>query len=119
MPKLGTKHALLEYFWLQVLKNYCHIWNQHPQICQTAKFQEKTKMPKFVTKNALFRYFGARILTNYCYIWNQHSRICRTAKFKEKQKCLILGPKMSYLGIFRLEFENNIVIFEIATLEFV
>ena len=25
---------------------------------------------------------------------------------------------MPYLGIFRLEFENNIVIFEISTLEF-
>ena len=26
---------------------------------------------------------------------------------------------MIYLGIFRLEFENNIVIFEVTTLEFV
>ena len=26
---------------------------------------------------------------------------------------------MSYLGIFRLEFENSIVIFEISTFEFV
>ena len=39
------------------LKNYCHIWNQHPQICIFAKFCEKTKMPKFGTKNALFGFF--------------------------------------------------------------
>ena len=34
IPKFGTKNALLEYFWARILKNYCHIWNQHPQICQ-------------------------------------------------------------------------------------
>ena len=32
------------------LKNYCHIWNQHPQTCQIAKFREEFKMPKFGTK---------------------------------------------------------------------
>ena len=37
----------------------------------------------------------------------------------QKQKPLNLGPKMSDLDIFELEFENNIVIFEISTLEFV
>ena len=39
--------------------------------------------------------------------------------FTEKQKCLNLGPKMFYLSIFRLESENNIVIFEISTLGFI
>ena len=37
---------------------------------------------------------------------------------KKKQKCLNQGPKMPYLGVFGLEFENNIVIFEISTLKF-
>ena len=32
--------------------------------------------------------------------------------FAKKQKCLNLGPKISELGIFGLEFENNIDIFE-------
>ena len=64
------------------------------------------KMPKIGIKNALFGYFWARIYL--------------TAKFRaKKQKCLNLGPKVLYLGIFELEFENNIVIFEISTLEFV
>ena len=86
-------------------------------------------MPKFGTKNALFAYFWVGILKQYCHISNQHFRICLIATFAEKQKCLNLGPKMSYwvflkkkmpyLGIFGLEFENNIVIFEISTLEFV
>ena len=37
----------------------------------------------------------------------------------KEQKCLNLGRKMPDLGNFGLEFENNIVIFEINTLEFV
>ena len=72
------------------------------------KLAEKTKFPKFGTKNALFGFIWGRILKNYCHISNQHPQIC-----------LILEPKMSYLGIFGLEFENNIVIFEYSTFEFV
>ena len=89
----------------------------------------KKRMSKFGTKNALFAYFWVGILKQYCHISNQHFRICLIATFAEKQKCLNLGPKMSYwvflkkkmpyLGIFGLEFENNIVIFEISTLKFV
>ena len=41
------------------------------------------------------------------------------AKFCEEIKCLNLGPKIPFLGIFGLEFENNIVILEISTLEIV
>ena len=37
----------------------------------------------------------------------------------KKQKCLNLGLKMPYLDNFGLKFENNIVIFEITTLEVV
>ena len=39
--------------------------------------------------------------------------------FMEKQKCLNLRPKMNDLEICGLEFKNNIVIYEISTLEFV
>ena len=34
-------------------------------------------------------------------------------------KMFKLGPKIPYLGIFGMEFENNIVIFDISTLKFV
>ena len=57
MPKFGTKNTLFRYFWARILKSYCHISNQHPEICQIAKFPEKTKITKFGTKNALFGYF--------------------------------------------------------------
>ena len=45
-------------------------------------------------------------LLNGSYFWNYHN--------KQKLKYLNLGPKMSYLDIFELEFENSIVINEIA-----
>ena len=37
----------------------------------------------------------------------------------KKSKFLNLGPKVHDLGILCLKFEDNIVIFEISTLEFV
>ena len=37
----------------------------------------------------------------------------------QKQKPLNLGEKMSDLGTFGLEFENNIVLLKISTLNFV
>ena len=42
--------------------------------------------------------------------------ICKVSTNSEK--CLNLGPKLLYLGIFGLEFEKAIVIFEIKTLKF-
>ena len=125
IPKFGTKNALLEYFWPKMpylgifgqelkKKNYCHIWNQHPQICLFAKFHEKTKMPKFGTKKVWFMYFWAGIWKQYCHISNQHPRICLIGKFREKAKMPkfktknasfgCFWPEIPYLGIFGLEF---------------
>ena len=39
-------------------------------------------------------------------IENEQPEICQKAKFHAK-KALNLGPKMPYLGIFRLELEKN------------
>ena len=72
------------YFWTRISKQYCHIWNQHPQTCLFAKFHQKTKIPNFGTKNVLFMYFWAGIWKQYYYIWNPHPRICLIAKFCEK-----------------------------------
>ena len=43
--KFGTQNALFGYFWARILRNYSHIWNQHPRICLTGKFWEEIKMP--------------------------------------------------------------------------
>ena len=130
MPKLAPKMPYLGIFRLEFSENYCHIWNQHPQIYVFAKFCEKTKMPKFGTKNDLFGYFWASSLENCCHIWNQHFPICLISKFCEETKIHKFGtknalfeyfwPKIPYLGILGLEsFKKTIVIFEISTLEFV
>ena len=78
MPKFGTKSAFFGCFWARILKNYCHIWNQHLRNSVIAKFSEETKMPKFRTKNAIFAnfwpkvpylgIFGLEFLKNYYYI---------------------------------------------------
>ena len=55
--KVGAQNFLFEYFWDRIFKNYCLIWNEHPQICQIVKFCEKAKMLQFGKKNALLGYF--------------------------------------------------------------
>ena len=129
MFKFGTKSALFWCFWARILKNYCHIWNQHLRICLIAKFCEETKMPKCGTKNALLRYFWPKM--SYLDIFGQEFektivvfeistlKFAYLQNFPKKQKCLNLGPKMPDLGIFGLEFWKTIVIFEISTLNFV
>ena len=52
MPKFGIKNALFGNFWVRILKNYCHSWNQYLQSTVTAKFSEEAKMSKFGTKNS-------------------------------------------------------------------
>ena len=77
-------------------------------------------MPKFGTKNAVFGYFWARIYKGIIVIFEINTlKFVNLQNFTKKRKCLNLGPKIHYFGIFGLEFENNIVIFEISTLEFV
>ena len=103
MPKFGTKNALFGYFWVRILKNYCHIWNQHPQICLFPKFRGKTNILKFETKNAWFGYFWTGIWKQYCHIEIRALEFVRLQNFAKKQKCLNFGTKVPHLGIFGLE----------------
>ena len=57
-------------------------------------------------------------LKNYCHIWNQHPQTCQIVNFVKNLKYLNSEPKSLNLGIFGLEFENNIFIFEINNLKF-
>ena len=76
-------------------------------------------MLKLGTKNALFGYFWATILKKILSYLKSAPSILSKWKFcGKKKKCLNLGPKMSYLGIFGLEFEKIIAIFEISTPEY-
>ena len=82
-----------------------------------------------MTTDALFGYFWARIKKTLVLIEISTLKCIYLQNFTEKQKCLNLGPKMSYLGIFDQKcfiwiilgknFKNTVVIFEISTLKFV
>ena len=85
--KIAQKNNLIFLFFLaKILKRYCDIWNQLPQICWIARLHEKTKKPKYGIENDLFGFF-----------WTQQLQICLVANFHEKeknakiweQKCLI------------------------------
>ena len=74
-------------------------------------------MPKLGIKNAVFGYFWARILEKLLSYLKSAPSILSIRKIsRRKKKCLNSGTKMPDLGIFRLEHENNVVIFEISTL---
>ena len=80
------------------------------------------KMPYwvFLTNNALFGYFWARIIKETVVKFEISTlKFVYLQNFTKKQKYLNLVPKIPDFGIFRLEFEDNIVILEISTLEFV
>ena len=81
------------------------------------KFEDQKRLIwVFLTKNSLFGYFGTRDLKK---LLSNLKSAHYFQNFTKKQKCLNLGPKMPDLFIFGLELENNIVIFEISTFEFV
>ena len=76
-------------------------------------------MSKFGTKNALFGYFWARISKKLLpYLKSAPSNLSNYKISRKKQKCLNLGPKMPFWGIFGLEFQKTILIFEISTPKF-
>ena len=103
--QFGIKNTLFRYFWAKIFKKYCHIWNQHPQICLIGNFCEKQNCLNLGPK---MPYLGIFELELEKTIWNQHSRICLIAKFgKKKKKCLNLRPKIPCLGIFGIELEKK------------
>ena len=113
--KFGTKSAIFGYFWARILKTYCHIWNQQPQICLFAKFHEK--MPKFGTQNAWFGYlwpkmpyldiFELQFKKNNCHIWISNPWICLIAKYWEIMKMPKSGTISALFGYFRARILKN------------
>ena len=63
-PKFGTKRALIELFWAIILKNYCHIWNQHLRISLRENSVKKRKCLNLGRKMPYFSIFDQK-----CLIW--------------------------------------------------
>ena len=77
-------------------------------------------MPICGIKNALFEYFWARVLSKLLpYFKPALSNLPNSKILRKNKKCLNLETKVPYLSIFGLEFEKNILLFEISVLEFV
>ena len=62
-------------------------------------------MPKFKVTNAGFGYFWVRIKKKILPCFKSApSNLSNCKILQKKQKCLNLGPKVPYLGIFGLKF---------------
>ena len=93
--------------WNSKMSLDCGILHQHPQIFLNAKFQTKIKILKFGTKTALIGYFRLEF-QKLMSSWKSVSSNLLTCKVSSKNKeTLDLGPKISYLGIFGLQFIKN------------
>ena len=108
MYKFRTQNALFRYFSARTLKNYCHIWNQHPQICIFANFAKKQKCLNLGPKMLYLGIFWVGSLNYYCHIWNQHPQICLIAKFSKITKMLKFGTKNPFFfGYFWARIYKN------------
>ena len=129
MSKVGTKNVLVRYFWARISKKLLPQLKSAPSNLSNCKIlKKKQKKHKFGTKNVLLRYFWLKMSylgifrleleKKCCHIWNQRPWICLAVKFGAKIKILKFETKMPDLGIFGLEFEHDIVIFEVGALVF-
>ena len=100
------------------MKSYCHIWNQHSQTCQNAKFQARQNTFNSQPKMPYLGSFTLQFRKKPCHIWNQHSQIVKIQSLKQNKKSLNSAAKLPYLGNFMLQFEKNLVIFETSTSKF-
>lgn len=103
-------------------KTIAKIWNQHPQTCQHAKICRKNKLQIWNQKGLVWVFFNFLInffinFESHCYISNHHTRNCQNTKFRPTIFFLNLGPTMPDLSVFRMQFWETIVTFEIRTLD--
>ena len=83
--KLGQKIRYLGIFGVEFEKNYCLIWNQHPEIFLIEKcLKKKWKYLNFELKMPYLGSFGANFPKNNTLVWNQHTEICQFGKFRKK-----------------------------------
>ena len=88
----------IKYLEIIVLRQYCNIWNQHPQIRLNTKFREKTKAPKFGTKMPYLGISGLEFENNTVIFEINTLGFVYLQNFVKKWKCLNLGPKLSDMG---------------------
>ena len=100
------------------MKNYCHKWNQHSRYFKNAKFCTKIKILKFGIKNPYFVILGWNVEKLLPYLISGLSKRSKCKELCKNKNPYIWDQKKPYLGIFKLQLEKTIVIFEISTLKF-
>ena len=76
-----------------MLKNYCHISNQHPPNCLIAKFHAKIRILKFGNKNALFGCFGQQFWKTIVIFEISTLEFSLLESFVQKKKSIKFGTK--------------------------
>ena len=119
MLKFWRKSALSGNVYARIWKNYCRLWNQYRQICQSVKFWKKIKIAKFCKKTFLYGYFWLKLQKYILIFENSTLKFWYFQNFWRKLKSLNFESKVPYLGMFVLEFYKTFAVFEISTLELV
>ena len=111
------RNGLFKCIWAKhVLKiYYCHIWNQHPEICWKWVFNPYIEF--------LYRptFWGQNLKMILSYLKSTPSNLSNYKNFVKKWKYLNLWSEMVYLSAFGLNIflKFIIVIFGISTLKYV
>ena len=103
--------------YLDIYKENCQIFNQHPRICETINFHPKWKKINLGLKKLCLGLWPG-MLKNYYHICDQRPPICLIGKFCATIRILKLGTKNALFGCFWQQFRKFIVIFATSALEF-
>ena len=103
MPKLGTKNALFGHFWSNNFKSSCHIWNHHPLICLTAKFQSEKKAQFWEQNYLIFVFWGCNLKITLSYFKSVPLNLSY-CKILQKKIMPNFGTQNTLFGYFLLEF---------------
>ena len=101
----STRNALFQYFLARILKNHCHVLNEHLRISVMAKFWEKTKIAWIWGQKCLIWVFlDWNLKTILSYLKSAPSNLsnCKISRknITENQNCINLGTKYALFGYF-------------------
>ena len=117
--KLRPKMSFLGLFKLTFDKTIVIFKISGREIIKMHEFVQNEKKNRILDQKCLFWNLCLPIFKNYCYIWNQRSQITQNPNLFAEIKVLKFETKNTFLGIFRLEFEQIIFIFESRSFKFV
>ena len=107
MHKFWTKTIFFGYFGARIIKNCCHIWNQHPRIYLISKFCQTLKFPTiFYQKCVVWVIFSWNLKTILSYL-KSVPQICQIANFREKLQMPKVWTKtdlFKYFGVRILKY---------------